>query len=193
MHFFRIVFAPWTWTEVWGLTMEVGTDRGEEGKGGKWNICNSITITKKKELSVSNFKIVRTDLPLGKSLYFKPCVLYYNSHCHPRMLLHTSCPRDTQCSAWPLARDLPGKLTEVVQTSNDRYHWLQLQWSPDHLSLFRAPLAVAFPGPCCTDIALVCCVFCSGLSRAGTYFCICISWLWCGRLFTLDSYWYVLI
>ena len=34
---------PWTWTTVWGLTIEVGGGLGGEGQRGKhWDNCNSI-------------------------------------------------------------------------------------------------------------------------------------------------------
>ena len=46
---------PWTWTIVWGLTVEawVELDRGGQRREN-WENCNRITITKKKKKGNSN-------------------------------------------------------------------------------------------------------------------------------------------
>ena len=39
----------WTWTTVWGLTVEVRDGLGGGGKGGEhWDNCNTINNTEKK-------------------------------------------------------------------------------------------------------------------------------------------------
>ena len=41
---------PWTWTTVWGLTVEVESGQGGRGKRGKnWDNYNTVTIIFKKE------------------------------------------------------------------------------------------------------------------------------------------------
>ena len=51
---------PWTWTMVWGLTMEVEGRLGGEGqRGKKWDIFNSINNKTsktggKKDTSISD-------------------------------------------------------------------------------------------------------------------------------------------
>ena len=45
------VKGPWTWAMVRGLTMEVGADWAEGGKGENWDNCNN---TNNKTLFLKN-------------------------------------------------------------------------------------------------------------------------------------------